>query len=758
MHSATYTWSRFAYIGALVLALVLFIPTTGFPLQVGKVAIFALLTAGSMLLFVWGGGVRALARAHGFGAALLVGLLPVVYGLSALFSTDKSIALLGHSLDVDTVLFTALAFVAFILAFVHFRTLRTLRLLVLSLGGALVLAAIFQYVSIFFGAPIPGVDDRSVNLVGKWNDLGLLVGLLALLLLSHIQLGYIAGGIRAAATAGLFALLALLAFINFSLVWALLLCGALVVGAIGYLSARGEGGMPILSAITVALAGLFLIFGATFNTTLTNIFPVSSLEVRPSAGTTFDIISHSYNGSLPRFLIGMGPNTFAQHWMLHKPAEVNQSQFWSLDFNVGFSTLTTALLSVGVLGLLAWLLPLFLVLAGVVRAIRSSVLTSEDRGAAVSIALAALFAYAALAFYVPSPNLILLAFILSGAAFGFLWRQGKGPRDEAPMRRIEQIMVLSVVVVLVVASMWAAFVGVRRLTSSIYLAQGQVALAAGNSADALAAASASGNVEETPASLRLAVDARVLKLSELAQAPTPSSALQAEFADVARDTLALSTRAIERAPLDYRSYVSAGAAYLLLASLRVDGAYESARSAYEKAIERNPTNPALPLLAARLEVTEGNMGRAKELLDQSLTLKPNYTSAMLFGVQLAVSQNDLPSAVRAAQSAAESAPGVASIWFQLGLLHYASGNMNQAITPLERAIALEPEYANAKYFLGIAYYDQNRKNEAMALFEDLQRTNPGEREVALILANMRADRPALEGISAGAVDEAPVAE
>lgn len=758
MHSASFTWSRFAYLGALVLALVLFIPAVAFPVQIGKITIFALLVAVSTLLLVWSGGVRSLVRAHGFKAALLIGLLPVVYGLSALFSTDASVAFVGHTFDVDTVLFTALAAVSFILAFTHFRTLRTLRVLLLSLGGALVVAVLFQYISIFFGTPIPGVDDRSVNLVGKWNDLGLLAGLLGLLLLSYIELGNLGGWRRVGAVVGLIALVALLAFVNFSLVWVLLLCGALIVGTIAYLTLRGDGRIPTLSAIVAALAALFLIFGATFNTALTSVFPVSSLEVRPATGTTFDIISQSYSGSLPRFLIGMGPNTFAQQWVLYKPAEVNQSQFWNLDFNVGFSTLTTALLSVGVAGLLAWLLPLFLVLAGVVRALRNSVITSEDRAAAVSIALAALFAYATLAFYVPSPNLILLAFALSGAAFGFLWRQGKGSQEEAPLGRIEQGVLLVMIIVLIAVTVWTALVGTRRFTSSVYLAQGQVALAAGDSATAHAAAAASNNVEENPAALRLSIDARMLRLSQLAQETAPTPALQAEFAELAQDAFTDGVRAIEITPKDYRNYVSSGAVYNLLASLRVEDAYENALKAYEKAAELNPTNPAIPLLMARLEVTQGNAERTKAYLERSLTLKPNYTDAMLFGVQLAVSQNDLVSAIRAAESAAQSAPGVASIWFQLGLLHYASGNMTAAIPPLERAITLVPDYANAKYFLGVAYYSQGKKTEAITFFEDLLRTNPGAQEVAQILANMQAGRSALDGLSPAQPTEAPVAE
>lgn len=747
------------YLAGMVLALVLLVPTAWFPVQLGKVSAFAVLVAVAALLFVWGGGVKQLVRAHGFYAALAVAFLPLAYLLSLLSSVDPSVAWFGNSLDTDTILFTVLGFLVFMMAFAHFRTLRTLRTLLLVLGGSLAVAALFQYVSIIFGTPIPGVDDRSVNLIGKWNDLGLLIGILSLLVLARLELSPTTGRMRMLGIGGLVVLLALLAIINFPLVWVLLLGGAVIVGTVAYLSMRGESAKPTTSIVVSVVALACLIFGATFNSALTSIFPVSSLEVRPAASTSFEIISKSYDGSFGRLLTGMGPDTFSRQWMLHKPAEVNQSQFWSLDFNVGFSTLTTALLSVGIIGVLAWLIPLFLVLAGIVRAVRNSVLHGEDRGVAVSIALAAIFAFATLAFYVPSQNLVLLAFALSGAAFGFLWRQGRSSEDEAPVRRLDQILMLVVVALLVALSVWVAVAGVRRLVASIHINQGQIALAQGDAAAALASGASAARMEETAPALRLMVDAGAVRLAQLAQSTTSSPSIQAEFTSVVQDTLARGARAIQLSPNDYRTYISVGSVYDLLATLKVTDAYQSAQASYAAAAERNPTSPAIPLIQARLEASQNKIDETQKHLERALTLKPNYTDAILFVVQLAVAQNDLATAVRAAEAATQTAPGVASIWFQLGLLYYAANDTARAIVPLERAIVLVPDYANAKYFLGASYYAQNRTAEAIALFEDLQRTNPDATEVGVILSNMRAGKPAFDGLTTTTPPAtAPVAE
>src|SRR3990167_6720048 len=131
-------------------------------------------------------------RTHGFFAALTVLALPLLYGISAFFSAERSLALGGFSVETDTVLFVILAALAYLLSFTFFCTLRTARLLTTVVFWSLAAAAVFQLVSVLFGSsaiPFDAFADRTVNLIGKWNDLGLIAALLGLLLLVRVELG-----------------------------------------------------------------------------------------------------------------------------------------------------------------------------------------------------------------------------------------------------------------------------------------------------------------------------------------------------------------------------------------------------------------------------------------------------------------------------------------------------------------------------------------------------------------------------------------
>ena len=115
-------------------------------------------------------------------------------------------------------------------------------------------------------------------------------------------------------------------------------------------------------------------------------------------------------------------------------------------------------------------------------------------------------------------------------------------------------------------------------------------------------------------------------------------------------------------------------------------------------------------------------------------------------MQINVANNDLASAIANTKIAVQTAPGVASIWFQLGLLYYAGGDSKNAIPPLEQALVIAPDYANAKYFLGLSYYTEGRQNDSLRLFQDLVSTNPDNAEVKAIVANLQAGKKPLDGL------------
>ena len=783
MHTRLGSWSRWLYLAGIVLALVLVIPTAWFPFQLGKVAVFALLLLPAVILFTAGGGNAMLLRSHGFRLALLAGLLPIAYLVSWYFSQNPGIGMTGFSVETDTVIFAALGFLAFLLSFGFFQTLRTAHLLTRVVFWGLVVASVFQLIAVVFGTgllPFEAFADRSVNLVGKWNDLGLLVGLLVLMTLTILELSP-ASGLRRVVTAGFLVVLAvLLGVINFALVWGLILGFSLALALVKFISqkkARGQSNDPYANAspsiipwyalAMSAIAVIFLFLGTSFNTAVTSIFPVSSLEVRPSYSSTFDVINASHEGSVKEILIGSGPNTFGDVWLAHKPAEVNQTPFWSLDFNVGFSTLLTAFGSVGFLGVVAWLIPLFLVIAALIRAIRMGVLSREERVVATMLGIGALFLVAALVLYVPSQNIILLMLTLCGAAFGFLWRQGRSTSDvPAKPSRLGGLLAGVFALALMLLSLWGAGTVARRAVAASLVQSSAAALAAGDYDRGVARAARARGVEENADTLRIGVNAGSLKLEQIANTeatPENTATLQAQFAALVQETVDLGQQLVALSGSDYRSHLALARVYELLTALNVQGALESSRTAYEIAATLNPTNPAIALALARLAASQNDLAGAETHITKALTLKTNYTDAMLFVVQLSVAQNDLPNAVNAAFAAAQTAPGVAPIWFQLGLLLYAGGDTANAIPALEQAVILVPDYANAKYFLGLSYAAAGRTEEATRQFEDIQRTNPDNAEVQIILGNLRLGKPPFEGVEPPPTppeerEEAPVSE
>lgn len=758
MYSRLHTWSRGLFLAGIVLALVLVIPAAWFPFQLSKVAVFSAALALAALMFTLSGGMREFLRAPGVRPTLAVLLLPAVYVVSSLVSLDSSVAWTGFAIEWDTVTFAALAALAFVFSSMFFRTQRTARMLYMSLFWAIAAAALFQIIAIMFGPSIPGgtFADRSVNLVGKWNDLGLLASVLGLFVLVELQMRRPSALMRGLTGVLGVLVVALLGFVNFSLAWALLLAGALAVGFMSFMRVRSEGGehheavglfarVPWFAAAAAILAVVFMAWGPFFNTSLTSVFPVSSLEVRPSYQTTTKALTVVREGSFSRAVIGMGPNTFGEIWLAQKPQEVNQSAFWSLDFNVGYSTLVTALGTVGFLGALAWVLPFILVIVAILRLMRMSVLSREDRALGLSLAFGSLMLLAAMAFYVPSQNIILLALVLAGASFGFLWRQGRPAlEDETPSRTL-QMAALALALVLVVASVLIAGKTAQRVLAESYVGRAAVALQEGNVDEAVELAAKGTDTEETGDTLRMQINAGGTKLSQLAQVTDgDQNALQQQFQDTLQTVVTAGQKAVAKNLADYRPFFLMGQVYDLLSRLNVTGAYDQASSTYNAAMVRNPTNPAITLAMARLAAAQGNAPATEAYLRASLTQKPNYTDAILFLVQLSIAQNDLPSALQAAQAAVQSAPGVAPIWFQLGLLHYAGGDSANAIPALEQALKIQADYANAKYFLGLSYYAQNRQVEALKLFEELERGNPDNAEVKTIIANMQAGRPALE--------------
>jgi tetratricopeptide (TPR) repeat protein len=375
------------------------------------------------------------------------------------------------------------------------------------------------------------------------------------------------------------------------------------------------------------------------------------------------------------------------------------------------------------LGLLAWLAPLI----GVFYLLWRGRGDAERRLVAWSLGVGAVLLWVMMALYVPSPNLLLLAFALAGGVVGLLGASGR--TATRPVAVVTVLLVLA-------ALAWTGLASTRRSVAEAYVGQAAQALSAGDLKTAQSYTDASLAIERMPENLRLAVAVGGSSLTQIAAQPAGSSTQQT-FTDTLSKTIAYGQEAIAKDPLDYRSYLALGQVYDLLAQNKVEGAYDSAKAAYTAAAQRNPTNPTIPLLIARLEGAAGTAQGLTDALKQSLTLKPDYTDAILFLAQVDIARKDIGSAINDTKVAAGTAPGVPSIWYELGLLYYANNDAKDAVPALEQALALQADYANAQYYLGLSYAALGRTQDAIGQFERLNQTNGGNAQVAQILANLK---------------------
>jgi tetratricopeptide (TPR) repeat protein len=146
------------------------------------------------------------------------------------------------------------------------------------------------------------------------------------------------------------------------------------------------------------------------------------------------------------------------------------------------------------------------------------------------------------------------------------------------------------------------------------------------------------------------------------------------------------------------------------------------------------------MLLARLAVNRNDLKQAEVYAQQAIQIKNNYLDAYFLLSQIEVATNNINGAIKSVTAASVIDPTNPAIFFQLGLLKYNQGDFAGAIVALERATTMTPDYANAKFFLGLSYEATKEHEKAIKQFEDLIASNPDSKEVAEILANLKAGK------------------
>lgn len=683
----------------------------------------------------------------------------VVYLLSSLFSGNKINSLIGQGFELGTFGLVFAGFALMLATSIIFRTKDKIFYSYIALFISFILISLFQIGRILLGGDFLSfgiLKDVTFNTIGKWNDLGIYFGLIALLSVATLELTKLGNAMRTFLYLASLVSLFFITLINFKVVWFAIGVFAIMFFIYSFSLKKNRedeeehqsgGGKKLsyLIAFFLLLSAVFIVDGYRSNhiigNSISGYFKISQLEVRPSFQGTLGVMKESFKESPA---LGFGPNRFLTSWLKYKPDGVNNTIFWNFDFIYGVGIIPTFITTTGILGMISWILFLGLFLYTGFKFIFVKTANPFSRYLIISSFLASLYLWIIDVFYVPSAVLFFLTFFFTGLFVGSLVNENFVKMKNIPYLGNPRrgLILVPLLVVIMISSATGGYIYFQRYLSNFYFQKSINSLnVAGNLDDAEKYAKKSISLSKIDSNYRLLTDVYIARLSTLSsQKNNPNEVLSKQFESVLQNAITSSKAAIDYDKTNYQNYVSAGRLYEFV--IPIEGAYKAAFDNYSSALSLNPNSPLINLMLAKLEVVNKDNVKAREYITKSLQLKNNYTDAVFLLAQIEIAEGNIKSAIKLVEAGSTLTFDNPVVFFQLGILKYSDRERDYkgAAEAFEKALSINSSYSNARYFLGLSYYNLGKKSEAIKQFEMVQALNQDNKEVELILKNLREGR------------------
>jgi cytochrome c-type biogenesis protein CcmH/NrfG len=674
---------------------------------------------------------------------LYAALIPLAFLASSLFSSSKYISLFGSGFEIGTFGSMLVLFILFFLASVYFQTEKRIWYFYRALFIGATILAVFELINIFIGVGrfAPGLlaGLSSGNLVGNWNDFGILFGLIVLLSTFSIEFLNTKGVMRIVEYFLLVVGLFFLIIINLPLVW--LLVGLFAITIFVYSVSIQHAGVriihgdekkrfPFAALIIVFVCLIFLVGNNSIGGFLNRYINLQNSDVRPSIVSTSQIALKAIKHNP---LFGTGPNTFVIDWALWQPKQIAQTIFWNVDFTSGYSSLLTFAVTTGLVGLACLLLFLVTFVKRALKSLNSALRHPLSNYFVMTTLMISIYSWVTLIVYTPNIIMLMLAFASSGMLIGILVYNQAVPVVQIsflndPRNSFFSILALMVLMIITLST---TYVYAEKFASIIYFSKG---------------ASGTNTLESLSKSQRMLENALSLDKNDiyyrtvsqiylgeantlLADKTVSADTLKSQVQQLVNLAEASAQAAVAQNPKQYLNYMNQGNIYTALVPLAVENSYESAVVAYNKAQELAPNNPFIALSRAQLEVLHKDNATAKTYIAKALDLKLNYTDALFLLAQIETSEGNLPEAIKQAEKASQLTPNDPTVFFRLGLLRMNNSDYSGAAGAFEQAVLLDPSYLNAHFFLGQAYQKLGRSADALVQYKLLAKVLPDNQDI-----------------------------
>jgi tetratricopeptide (TPR) repeat protein len=415
-------------------------------------------------------------------------------------------------------------------------------------------------------------------------------------------------------------------------------------------------------------------------------------------------------------LFGIGAGNFPRAWQLHKPQDVINSVYFGYDFSQGADTMTTMFVTIGLVGLITFMM---LTLSALYSTIISYRQNREGRDHLVlGLLTLTLIYFISVAWLVPlSYAMLVMWMVVSGLGMA------KARLTEFHPSKKLAYLFIPVAILLAIN----AVTTINKVRAFGYYNESQKAT---KLEDAELLITKAASVYPFDGFYRILVEYAITSNRNLVASDTKDQeALKNAYLTKSQKAVDAGLTAVRLNQNNYQNYVSLGRAYELAIPFDKDGGFKNAKKSYEEAIKLYPENPYLYLMLARLETSAGTREGVRSHLTDALKKKQNFADALYLMSQLQASENDIEGAIAYAIEAIKSAPNDPATYVQAGLLFYGKKDYPNAVLALKTALEKDPNNANIAYFLALALRDGGEPGLAKPLADELLRRNPGNADL-----------------------------
>lgn len=182
-----------------------------------------------------------------------------------------------------------------------------------------------------------------------------------------------------------------------------------------------------------------------------------------------------------------------------------------------------------------------------------------------------------------------------------------------------------------------------------------------------------------------------------------------------------------------------GFVYRRMSDLGMQGADEWALKGFEAALKLDPNNVVYrteigKIYLLRYQKAEGdeqrmNLEKARTVLEEAAAIKNDYPDTVTQLAQSYFYAGDEDKALDTVRQAAGLKKISVAGAVQIGKLYYNLGEMSDAESALKSALKVNADSSDAHYILGVIFKEQHRNPEALEQFKAVLALNPGNKDV-----------------------------